>query len=426
MEETDDMKRALVLSGGGSRGAYEIGAWQALAELGVRLDAVYGTSIGAINAALVAQGDLDLAKELWAHITVRQIVATDEEDFSIDRMVSRKRDVVPFLLENHRRLRMDITPLENMVAKYLNEGRVRASGMELGVMTVRAPQLQPVPVRLSEMPEGQLADWVIASASCFPIFPTRRIGGERYVDGGYYDNLPIDMAIADGAEEIVAVELHPGYTHPEYARMPFLRTIKPLNDLGGFLDFNPKLLARARRLGYCDAMKAHRALDGVRYAFTVQSDLHVAPPARKFARRVAAFDAESVSRAALHAAGEADAPLISAICRETPLRALTWKEAYLRGLELCAEKMGFREDAIYDPEALTKRMLGFARVGEAVERMDERGVRMAARMGARELISYLYRALAAQNEIPVECVRMLAEYPEETAAALYLRCAEEG
>ena len=97
MEETDDMKRALVLSGGGSRGAYEIGAWQALAELGVRLHAVYGTSIGAINAALVAQGDLDLAKELWAHITVRQIVATDEEDFSIDRMVSRKRDVVPFL-----------------------------------------------------------------------------------------------------------------------------------------------------------------------------------------------------------------------------------------------------------------------------------------------------------------------------------------
>ena len=70
--------------------------------------------------------------------------------------------------------------------------------------------------------------------------------------------------------------------------------------------------------------------------------------------------------------------------------------------------------------------LALRRVGEAVERMDERGVRMAARMGARELISYLYRALAAQNEIPAECVRALAEYPEETAAALYLRCAEEG
>ena len=55
------MNRALVLSGGGSRGAYEIGAWQALEELGVKFDGVYGTSIGAMNAALVAQGDLNAA-----------------------------------------------------------------------------------------------------------------------------------------------------------------------------------------------------------------------------------------------------------------------------------------------------------------------------------------------------------------------------
>ena len=52
------MKRALVLCGGGSRGSYEIGVWQALDELGVRLDGVYGTSIGALNAALVARGDV--------------------------------------------------------------------------------------------------------------------------------------------------------------------------------------------------------------------------------------------------------------------------------------------------------------------------------------------------------------------------------
>ena len=50
------MKRALVFSGGGSRGAYEIGAWQAMEELGIRFHAVYGTSIGAINAGLAAQG----------------------------------------------------------------------------------------------------------------------------------------------------------------------------------------------------------------------------------------------------------------------------------------------------------------------------------------------------------------------------------
>ena len=69
------MKRALVLSGGGSRGAYECGAWQALKEMNIRLDAVYGTSIGAINAALVAQGDLDRCVRLWNTITLNQIIA---------------------------------------------------------------------------------------------------------------------------------------------------------------------------------------------------------------------------------------------------------------------------------------------------------------------------------------------------------------
>ena len=63
------MKRALVFSGGGSRGAYECGAWQALEEMNIRIDAVYGTSIGAINAALVAQGDLTTALELWENHT---------------------------------------------------------------------------------------------------------------------------------------------------------------------------------------------------------------------------------------------------------------------------------------------------------------------------------------------------------------------
>ena len=117
------MKRALVLNGGGSRGAYEIGAWQALDELGVRFDGVYGTSIGALNAALFAQGDLDGAVELWSNITVSQIMAVeDEDDFAIERMIHRKRDVIPFLMENARHLRMDISPLEALVREQPGRG----------------------------------------------------------------------------------------------------------------------------------------------------------------------------------------------------------------------------------------------------------------------------------------------------------------
>lgn len=55
-------KTALVLSGGGSRGAYEIGVWEALIELGIKIDLVTGTSVGSINGAFVAQKDFRLAE----------------------------------------------------------------------------------------------------------------------------------------------------------------------------------------------------------------------------------------------------------------------------------------------------------------------------------------------------------------------------
>ena len=158
------MKRALVLSGGGSRGAYECGAWQALCELNIRLDAVYGTSIGALNAALVAQGDLETALRLWENIRLDQIVSTDEgEEFTVERMISRKRDLIPFLLENARNFLMDITPMENMMRENLDEGRVRASGMELGMMITRVPQMTGFEARLKDIPRGRLYDYLLAS-----------------------------------------------------------------------------------------------------------------------------------------------------------------------------------------------------------------------------------------------------------------------
>ena len=55
----------LALEGGGAKGAYEIGAYRALTELGYHFDVICGVSIGAINAALLAQGDCEKAAEFW-------------------------------------------------------------------------------------------------------------------------------------------------------------------------------------------------------------------------------------------------------------------------------------------------------------------------------------------------------------------------
>ena len=415
------MKRALVLNGGGSRGAYEIGAWQALDELGVRFSGVYGTSIGALNAALFAQGDLDGAVDLWTHITLSQVITVDEdEDFSIDHMVSRKRDVIPFLVENRDRLRVDIAPMERLVRERLDEGRIRASGLRLGVMTFKVPQLQGHPVRLENMAPGSLVDWVIASAACFPVFPTRHIGGQRYIDGGYFDNLPVDMALADGMDEIVAVELHPDLTHPEYARMPWLTVVRPRHSLGGFLDFNPLLLRRSRLMGYYDTMKRWGRFDGFRYTFRQVSALGVAEAARRFMARLNRFDGEQIRRGVLYAGQPVSAPLLTALERETDGARLAWKDVWLRGAELCAGVMGFREDCVYEADTLIRRTLEFCRAQPPEPVRDDTALQALARKGDRALLAALAQKLEAEGEFPGEWLPRLATLPEVTAAAYFL------
>lgn len=415
------MKRALVLNGGGSRGAYEIGVWQALRELGVRLDGVYGTSIGALNAALVAMGDVEVARALWQNISISQIMTLDDkEDFAIDRMVMNKRDVIPFLVENARHLRMDIAPLEKLVREHADEPRIRASGLELGVMTFRVPQLQGVPMRLRDMKPGTLKDWIIASASCFPIFPSRHIDGQRYIDGGYYDNLPVDMARADGADEVIAVELHPYDTHPEYARMPWLKSIRPRHNLGGFLDFDPRLMRRSLRLGYQDAMKRYGRFDGWLYTFQPVNALGVRAEAMRFMKRLNDFDAEFMRRGALYAGQPVNAPLLAALESETGFEKLDWKDVWLRGLELCAEAVGFRVDAIYDAERLYARLRGFCAAQPYAGKLDEASLHQAWRAGRRETFALLTRWLDLNGAFPPELLRRLGEMPRETAAALFM------
>lgn len=71
-------KTALVLSGGGARGAYQAGVWRALDELGIKIDIITGTSVGAINAAMVAQGELDLACSLWKEMETHMVFDVPE------------------------------------------------------------------------------------------------------------------------------------------------------------------------------------------------------------------------------------------------------------------------------------------------------------------------------------------------------------
>ena len=68
----------LVLEGGGAKGAYQIGAWKALKEAGVKIKGIAGTSVGALNGALICMDDFENAKNIWESIAYSKVMKVDD------------------------------------------------------------------------------------------------------------------------------------------------------------------------------------------------------------------------------------------------------------------------------------------------------------------------------------------------------------
>ncbi|MCQ2561730.1 MAG: patatin-like phospholipase family protein [Clostridia bacterium] len=252
-----DHTTALVLSGGAARGAYEMGVWQALRELGTKIDIVCGTSIGAMNSYIVAQDRYDDAVKLWSGLHT-------EEVFNLED-----------ILENHG---VTFTGITEVLRRDFPEENVRKSDMEFGICTVKITEgekldlsaVKPLYLWKEDIPEGEMLDYVLASCACYPVVKPYEIDGEKYLDGGYYDYMPIRMALEKGAEKIIVVNLDVfGHMQKEDLEIAGDRMvmIAPSWDLGSTYIFEPGNISRIMRLGYLDAMKAFGVFDGKKYAF---------------------------------------------------------------------------------------------------------------------------------------------------------------
>lgn len=273
-------KTALVLSGGGSRGAYEIGVWKALDELEIKIDMVMGTSVGAINGALIAQGDLALAESLWHDLETNMVFDVADEEYtfketldSIDLGGMSADDALGYAKEIVTHGGAGTSGLESLMDRYLDEAKIRDSAIEYGLVTTEYPSLNAAFMYKDDIPTGQLNSHILASASCFPAVRKCVIGDKRYIDGGYRDNLPVEMAMQRGASSIIAVDLQAvGFIRKstiESARNECdeFHMIKSSIDLGNFLVFNKSNSKRLITLGYLDAMKHFGKYDGKIYTF---------------------------------------------------------------------------------------------------------------------------------------------------------------
>lgn len=263
-------KTAVVLAGGGSRGAYQIGVWQALRELDIPYHIVTGTSVGALNGAFMVQGDFDAARQIWENISSKDVLQ-DLFDGQEDDTLSDRQVWAAFVREALEKGGADVAPLERMIRTSIDEQRFRASPVDFALVTVEYPSLKPCEIAKRDIPAGMLTQYLLASAACFPAFKSQEIEGKRYIDGGYHDNMPVNLALALGADEVIAVDLESvGLMRKVKRPVSRMTVIRPGWPLGSFLRFERNTAQRNIRLGYLDGMKAFGKLDG--YLFTFRRD----------------------------------------------------------------------------------------------------------------------------------------------------------
>jgi NTE family protein len=262
----------LVLEGGGARGAYHVGAYKAIKELNIEIGGIAGTSIGAINGAMMVQGDYELLEKIWLSVDSYELFDLDEKTVEDLRHFNLRNINFSYLLHQSKEILsnrgLDTSRIRELFDYYIDEDKIRSSNIDFGIVTVNLTDKKPMELMKEDIPEGKLIDFLIASAN-LPAFRIEEMDGKKYLDGGFYNNLPIDILANKGYKNIIAVRtLAIGIIRKAKIKDLNIIFIQPVESLGsmlGALDFNRERAEEYINLGYYDAMKVFKKLKGFKY-----------------------------------------------------------------------------------------------------------------------------------------------------------------
>ncbi|RJG01003.1 patatin-like phospholipase family protein [Noviherbaspirillum sedimenti] len=229
----------LVLQGGGALGAYQAGVYEALHEAGIEPDWLVGTSIGAINSALIAGNPparrLQKLRAFWQCVEQNAIVNIPDYFFpgvgtALANWMTVMAGIPGFFTPNpvawcnqyaslglKNAAYYSTQPLRSTLEKlldfrHINDGRTR---MSLGAVNVGNGEMRYFDSRK----ETITMDHIMASSAYPPAFPAVRIDGDSYWDGGIYSNTPIEAVLDDNPRRdslIFAVDVwNPGGAEPQ-------------------------------------------------------------------------------------------------------------------------------------------------------------------------------------------------------------------
>ncbi|MGB3366680.1 MAG: patatin-like phospholipase family protein [Acidaminobacteraceae bacterium] len=258
-----------VLEGGGAKGSYHIGVWKALRELEVEISAVTGTSIGAINGAFIALDMYDEVYDIWYNADMSMGVSGDNE--TLTKLVTMNfemngyKKLFSFIKKSIADGGLDVSPMKKMIEDNIDEEKLRKSKIDYGLVTISLTDFKPIEVFKENIPDGLLHDYIMASAN-LPIFKTDRVDGKIFLDGGFHDNLPINLMASKGYKDIIAVRGGGVGRNTELVHDDLNITyINPSGDTGNTMEFISSRTRENLKMGYYDTMKVFNKLKGNKY-----------------------------------------------------------------------------------------------------------------------------------------------------------------
>lgn len=282
-----DTPLALVLSGGGAKGAYEAGVAAAFLQRGVPIKLVAGSSAGALNAAMVADGRVDRLRARWRDLTREQVYTLRASIFFAGLLPGW---LTLWALDSAGSL-FDPQPLRDLISSSLDLGRIRASPVHLLVVTTDLARRE----RRVFDNQTVTVEALMAAAAVPGAFPPVEVDGALLVDGGLIGRAPVLEALASGTRVgrvVVVMSYAPdeGGQRPTTMRrtleeafeMSMIHQIRRDTELARFkypdvdvqlltpstplllrpLDFDAPAMARMLERGEADAQSCVRAWEG--------------------------------------------------------------------------------------------------------------------------------------------------------------------
>ncbi len=301
-------KIGLVFSGGGGKGAYQIGVWKALEEFGIakNITVVSGTSVGALNAALFAQGCYQTAEKAWLSISSSDILHLDISQI-LKHLLNlglspNKISALGVLLKTGIFSRAG---LERIIDDFLDANKISTSAVKAFSHCSRTPfsgngmKLTGDVFRFDNDAKKDIRAKLLASSAIPVVFGTEKINGQSYIDGYFTDNTPINPIYAEGCGIIINIFL--GRTgglfddcyidHRDYPNATIIDVV-PQDDPGGLftgvLSFN-KIPDKIEK-GYQDARRIFQPIWDMQ-----QAQFRYSNTSSKFKNHEASWDESEAS-----------------------------------------------------------------------------------------------------------------------------------